>query len=53
MSNRTLFETTEYEEWKQQQETTHEYDLWVAEQNLRAIDTKLAEQFKQIFKEKS
>lgn len=51
MSNRTYFETEEFEEWKKEVEETGEYDLWELEQLAKKVELNLTSQFKQIFGE--
>ena len=52
MSNRTYFETTEYDNWKKEVEETAEYDLWVIEQQMKNLSPELLKQFNKTFGEK-
>jgi hypothetical protein len=40
MSNRSLFETTEYEEWKKEVEESGEYEQWINQQLLKEQEEK-------------
>lgn len=51
MSNRNYFETTEYNDWRNEVEETAEYDLWVIEQQMKNLSSELLKQFNQTFGE--